>query len=203
MSNDDAATVLRALESRRSIGRVLPDMLPRGIVEQVIEAAAWAPNHYRTQPWRFVVVTGSQREALGDVMAASLVATQEHPESPESREIAERTRRKPLRAPVIIVVAAVPSALPRAREIEDIAAVAAAVQNMLVAAHALGLGAMWRTGAPAYDPEVKTFLGLPPESHVMAFVYLGYPNLPELPERSRSSAEHVRWLGLDSTPAPK
>ena len=64
----------------------------------------------------------------------------DNPDADECRELIERERRKPLRAPVIIAVAAVPSDSPKAVEIEEIAAVAAAVQNVLVAAEALGLG---------------------------------------------------------------
>ena len=77
------------------------------------------------------------------------------------------------------------------------AAVAAAVQNMLLAAEALGLGAMWRTGNPAYDPDVKRFLGLPEGAHLLSFVYLGYPDLENLPERERDTNGLVTWLGWD------
>jgi nitroreductase len=94
---------------------------------------------------------------------------------------------------VIIAVAAVPSDAPKVIEIEEVAATAAAVENMLLAAAALGLGAMWRTGKPAYDPAVKEFLGLPEHAHIVAFVYLGYPDLPELPDRRRDVSPHVTW----------
>jgi nitroreductase len=86
---------------------------------------------------------------------------------------------------------------PKVVEIEEIAAVAAGVENMLLAAHALGLGAMWRAGAPARDPLVKRFLGLSERGHLLAFVYLGYPDAPDVPERERTAERHTRWLGWD------
>ncbi|MBV9279518.1 MAG: nitroreductase, partial [Chloroflexi bacterium] len=157
--------------------------------------AVWAPNHYRTEPWRFIVLAGEVRERLGDVMAGSLRARLADPDEGDAAALLERERAKPLRAPVIIVVAIVPSGNPKAIEVEEIAAGAAAVENMLLAAQALGLGAMWRTGAPAYDPAVKRFLGLPEDGHVIAFLYVGYPEPLPIPERRREAAHHTTWLG--------
>lgn len=189
--------VLRALRERRSIGRVAPTPVPRHVIEQVIAAAGWAPNHHRTNPWRFVVIAGAAREELGKVMAASLRARLDGSDEENYQDRLERERRKPLRAPAIIAVAAAPPESPKAIEIEEIAAVAAGVENMLLAAEALGLGAVWRTGKPAYDPAVKRFLGLPEAGHLLAFVYLGYPDMPDLPERARETAPYTTWLGWD------
>ncbi len=195
VESSDGVRVLRALQRRRSVPLVRDDVPPRHLIEQMIQAAGWAPNHYHTEPWRFVVLAGSAREELGDIMARSLAARLENAESVEARAAIERERRKPLRAPVIIAVAVAPPTLAKAEGIEEIAAVAAGVQNMLLAAEALGLGAMWRTGRPAYDPEVKRFLGLSPDAHLLAFVYAGYPDMPDSPRPERDSSHHTRWMG--------
>ena len=81
-------------------------------------------------------------------------------------------RGKPLRAPTIIAVAAhiTKGKIP---DVEQVAAVSAAAQNMFLAAHALGVGAMWKTGAAAYDPTVKSLLGLAADDQIVAFLYLG------------------------------
>jgi nitroreductase len=130
-----------------------------------------APNHHRVRPWRFVVLTGSARERLGEVMALALRHTK--PDALPEALAAERA--KPLRAPVLIAVAVDKPSAPKVVEIENICAAAAATQNLLLAAHALGLAAMWRTGAAASAPEVKQFLGLAPDQPLIGFVYLGYP----------------------------
>lgn len=202
IDTDVGREVLRALESRRSMARVKPDRPPRELVEQVIAAAAWAPNHFKTEPWRFCVVSGDAREELGAVMEASLRAARtqsnaDEADPGETEAAAQKERHKPLRAPVVIAVAAVPSQEPKVVEEEELAAVAAGVQNMLLAAEALGLGAMWRTGKPAYDPAVTTFLGFPANAHIVAFVYLGYPDLPPQRARPRGAARQVQWLGWD------
>jgi nitroreductase len=105
-----------------------------------------------------------------------------------------KERGKPLRAPVVVAVGCVPSSAEKVEETEEICAVAAGVQNMLLAAQAMGLGAMWRTGAPARDPAVKRFLGLPDEAHIIAFVYLGYPLLLSQHERERGASKYTTWV---------
>jgi len=202
-SRDSPEAVLATLRVRRSMARVKADRPPRALVQQVLEAAVWAPNHRRTEPWRFTVMAGRAREQLGAVMAASLQArlpaTQgDQPGAESETARLDRERSKPLRAPVVIAVAAVPSDRPKVVEIEEVAAVAAAVQNMLLAAEALGLGAMWRTGEPAYDPAVKRFLGLPDRAYLLAFVYLGYPDLAESREHARDSGQYTTWLGWEA-----
>jgi nitroreductase len=111
----------------------------------------------------------------------------------------ERARAKALRAPVIVAVAVEHDTDSKAIEVEEIAAGAAAVQNMLLAAHALGLAAMWRTGDPAYCPDVKSFLGFPAAVHLLGFVYLGYPAAAPMRAEHTPAAELTRWLGWETT----
>lgn len=190
--------VLAALGRRRSTARVQSERPPREAVEQIIEAGAQAPNHHKTRPWQFIVLAGGAREALGEVMARSAADRAGTVPAPDLDILMEKQRTKPLRAPVIIVVAVEPSNGPKVVEIEEVEAGAAAVENMLLAAEAFGLGAMWRTGPAAYDPAVKRLLDLPETSHIIAFVYLGYPDLPDLPERDRGAASLTRWMGWDT-----
>ncbi|HVC82818.1 MAG TPA: nitroreductase [Chloroflexota bacterium] len=187
--------VIAALRERRSMGKVKSDPVPRELVEQIITAATWAPNHHLTEPWRFVVLVGEARAALGAVMADCLRSRLADPTG--SREVAllEKERTKPLRAPVVIAVAAVPSREPGVVESEEVAAVAAAVQNMLLAAEALGLGAIWRTGEAARDPRVREHLGFPAEAHLVAFFYLGYPEFTQRRPRDGDGAAFTTWRG--------
>jgi nitroreductase len=79
----------------------------------------------------------------------------------------------PLRAPVVIAVGVDAPTEERIIEIENVCAAAAACQNILLAAHDLGLGAIWRTGVWARDAQVKEFFGLSPAQHLIAFIYVG------------------------------
>ncbi len=181
---------MEAIMTRRSISKVKPDPLPRTLVEGLLRAAVQAPNHYRVRPWRFVVLQGESRVRLGEVMAQSM--RKEHLDLPGKALDLERV--KPLRAPVLIAVFVDYPADPRVLEIENTCSVAAAVENLLIAANAAGLGAMWRTGPAARDPEVKKFLGFPPDQTLLGFVYLGYPDM-ELPPINRPSFEdRTTWM---------
>jgi nitroreductase len=182
--------ILTAIHSRHSVAKLKPDSLPRQVIEKLLSAAVQAPNHYKVRPWRFVVLTGKGRERLGDVMAASFKAR--FPDLPE--EALDKERQKPLRAPLLIAVAAEKPAEPKINEIENICATSAACQNILLAANALGLGAIWRTGDTARDVEVKKFLGFAPDQHLIGFLYIGYPeNLPEPVERP-SYEDRTVWM---------
>jgi nitroreductase len=182
--------VLEAIRFRQSTGKVKPDPIPRELIETLLNAAVQAPNHHTVRPWRFVVLTGAVRARLGQAMADRLKA--EKPDVSEANLDIERA--KPLRAPVLIAVGVDKPSLPKVLEMENICAAAAATENLLLAAHAQGLGAIWRTGPAANDPNVKALLGFAPDQHLIAFVYLGYPAV-ELSMPSRPTHEdRTVWM---------
>lgn len=160
--------LLEGIQSRTSPLKLSAPAPSAAHLEQIVRAATRAPDHGRLRPWRFAVFEGAAREKLGDAMANCLRSRV--PNSPQEHLDAERG--KAMRAPTIVVVGAKISK-GKIPEIEQVNAVSAGVQNMLLAAHALGYGAMWKTGAAAYDPGVKALVGLAPEDHIVALVYLG------------------------------
>lgn len=160
--------LLEGIQSRTSPLKLTAPGPSPAHIQQIIRAGTRAPDHGRLRPWRFTVLEGAARERLGDAMANCLRAR--IPQSPQEHLDAERG--KAMRAPTIILVGA-KIRKGKIPEVEQVAAVSAAVQNMLLAAHALGHGAMWKTGAAAYDPGVKALAGLAPEDHIVALVYLG------------------------------
>ena len=183
--------VFEAIYNRHSIGKVLPDPVPHELIEKLLAAAVQAPNHHKVRPWRFVVVTGEARNRLGQVLASSL--QKRLPESPANALDAERA--KPLQAPLIIAVAVDLPTEPRIIELENVCAAAAAVENLLLAAHAMGLGAKWRSGAPSFDPDVKTFFGFDPQQHLIALVYIGYPDGDRPPGVRPTFEDRTVWMG--------
>jgi nitroreductase len=104
----------------------------------------------------------------------------------------EAERKKALRAPLILVAAANVREHPKIPQIEQVMAATAATQNLIVAAHALGYGALWRTGAPAYDPVLKRELGLAETDTVVGFIYLGTIEAPG-PQRAVETAASTPW----------
>jgi len=114
---------------------------------------------------------------------------------PESLVAAlEVERARPLRAPLLIAVGVDQPTDPKVLEIENICAAAAACQNLLLAAHALGLAAMWRTGPAAYDPQIKRFLGFDPDQHIIGFFYIGYPESERISHERPGFEDRVTWI---------
>ena len=182
--------LIQGIFSRQSISKVKPDPVPHKLTEQLLEAAVQAPNHHKVRPWRFIVLEGLARNRLGDTMAQAM--KQRSPETMEQALEVERAR--PLRAPVLIGVAVDKPYSTKEVELENICAAAAGAQNMLLAAHGLGLGAIWRTGAAASEPLVKSFLGLEPDQTLLGFIYIGFP-VTEPPLAQRPSFEdRTTWM---------
>jgi nitroreductase len=182
--------VIEAIHARQSLKDAKPDTVPRRVIEQLLSAAVQAPNHHKVRPWRFAVITGKARDRLGDVLAEIL--RRKAPQAPE--EALARERAKPRRAPLIIAVGVDRPADPRVLEIENICACAAACQNILLAATALGLIGYWRTGEAARDVDVKAFLGLAPEQDLIAFLYIGHPAEPVTPRERPGFEDRTTWL---------
>jgi reactive intermediate/imine deaminase len=162
------------------------------VLKAALEAAVAAPDHGRMRPWRFILIEGAARVSFGAVLASSLRRRKPDANAGEL----EREAAKALRSPLIIVVAAKLTPRPGVPEIEQILATGAAVQNLMLALHAQGFGAAWKTGEAAYDPMVKTALGLDPGDAIVAFLYAGTPGA--IAARPRPPAEdYVRHWTAD------
>lgn len=183
MTPDDLSALIR---SRRS--SLLIDAqreVPRTVVEELLELLTWAPNHKRTWPWRLAVLTGDTRRTLGESIADVMAAQGD--DAPK----VEKTRAKYLRSPLVIAVGAAPGDSPE-RTAENRYAVAAGVQNMLLAAHAHGLAALWGSPMRGANAAINTVCGFASDTEVLGLIYLGWPTgAVESPGRP---APDVNWL---------
>ena len=141
-------------------------------VQTLLKAAVRAPDHKMLKPWRFIIIEGQGRERFGELLAKA--AKVKNPQIDE--EALTKARNKPLRAPMIIVSIACLSDHPKVPQVEQIITAGAAANNIVTAAFALGLGAYWRTGSPAFDETVKSGLGLADNEQITGFIYLGKPD---------------------------
>lgn len=190
--------IFEAIKSRRSIGFVSDEPVSKELIDKILEAGTWAPSHYRTEPWKFFVLTGDSRIRLGKTLAKIEEQQMEDPSSESNQKKLTKIQEKPFRAPIIIAVAVEPSENPRALLLEEYGAVYAAIQNMLLAAHGLGLGGYWRTGKPTYTPEMKKLFNLSESGELLGFLYFGYPK-KAVPEGKRKHSNEVSiWLASES-----
>lgn len=173
------------------IPRVGAEAPSRADIEELLDLAVRAPNHHRTEPWRFYVVQGDERDRLARAIADELVDSK----GAEPDAALEEGRTKAARAPVLVVFTAVPSDDPKVVEQEEIASVAMAMENFLIGAHAKGLGAMLRTGAAAYHPAIAGHLDLAAGEKVVGIVYLGPPAADRALTERAPAADKTVWLG--------
>lgn len=186
---------MQAIDSllRRRSAKALTDPAPdEGALALLLESAARAPDHGRLRPWRFIVIRGTARERLGQLMGEQMRRKQPG----AGDESLQRERQKALRAPLIIVVAAVSNASAKIPAIEQVIAAGAAAQNIMLAATALGFGAMWKTGDAAYDDTVKVALGLEARDAIVGFLYLGTAPADAVPPPTRGQwQDRVSYWG--------
>jgi nitroreductase len=167
-----AMDALEAILTRTTVppARMAPPGPDDAQIRRILEAAASAPDHGRLRPWRFIVVRGSARERLGELLADAVRAKGPDVNPAE----VEKQRTSPLRAPVLLVMAAkLRKNHPKIPEVEQLASAAAATQNALLAAHAMGFAAKWATGSAAYEPSLRAGLGLGPDDQVLGLIFLG------------------------------
>lgn len=179
---------LTALHNRVSSSRVTQEEPPAEVLDAVFRAALRAADHAVLRPWRFLVIRGDARKQLGDLFAETTRAAR-----PDTREAKlDKARGKALRAPVIVVAVSSPRPHPKVPVFEQELSTGAAVQNMLNAAYALDLGAIWRTGPMAEADPVREGLGLASGERIIGFLYLGYPDGPQRPAPDLSVADFFR-----------
>ncbi len=174
---------IEALLTRKSSARLIAPAPGHQDLKVMIQAAVRAPDHCRLRPWRFLVIEDEARARLGDIFQQAL-----RNRDPDASDAAlEKERLKPFRAPMLIVVIAKIDDHPKVPAVEQILSAGAAAQNIMLAAHALGYGGIWRSGKPCFDPIVKAALGAGEMDQIVGFLYLGTAERkPVLPEDSIS-----------------
>ncbi|WP_042167223.1 nitroreductase family protein [Paenibacillus gorillae] len=183
-----------AIRTRRSIGRLKKDPVDRALIEKILEAATWAPSHFNTQPWKFIVMTGDGRSKLGEGYARVALASLDTGIGAALEERLEKERAKAYRSPVVIAAVCSPSDDPRATLAEEIAASHAAVQNLLLSAHANGLAGVWRSGDQMYHPLMKDTFGLDAEEQLIGLIYLGYADMTPPDGKRTPASEKTVWI---------
>jgi len=143
-------------------------------LDTILRIAARVPDHKKLIPWRFIVIAGEARAALGERLAN--ITAEREPEASGMRLDTER--RRFLRSPVVIAVVSHTIYHPAAPEWEQILSAGAACMNLVHAAHALGYAAHWLTEWYAYDESARAAVGLDPKERVAGFIHIGTPQEP-------------------------
>lgn len=183
--------------SRRS---VFPDQFDAGkkvddgIMREILVNATWAPNHGQTEPWQFTVFTGDGLKQFARFQS-ELYRQESGSDFAEAKYI--KMQQQPLRASHIIAIGMKRTTTKRIPEIEDIEAVACAVQNIYLSVTAYGLGGYWTTGGITYLDKAKAFFGLGEEDKLLGFFYIGQVAIPSPGAKRLPVEEKVKWVTGD------
>ena len=187
-------TINHIITTRRTIK---PKMManrdiPLDILQQMLENANWAPTHGMTEPWRFSVFMGAAREKLASFLAETYKAIT--PVEIFKPNKYEGMRENAMLAPAVIAIGMKRQPSKKISELDEIQAVACAVQNMHLTATAHGLGGFWSTNIAAVSSEMAGYIGLDKEDRALGLFYVGYPKV-DWPTGSRQPMEDkVRWV---------
>ncbi|MFA0811798.1 nitroreductase family protein [Microbulbifer epialgicus] len=163
---------LTALHNRVSTGKLIEPAPNERQRQNIFRAALRAADHAGLRPWRFLLVEGQERNRLGEIF---LRAAEQAEAVPQTEAQRQRTLAMPLRAPLIIVAITRLQEHPKVPYLEQHMSTAGAVQAMLTAAYAEGVGVYWRTGPLASNPVVAEGLGLAENERIDGFIYCGTP----------------------------
>lgn len=194
--NQDLNWISDLIRRRRSIKPASMDAdrpVPTELLDTLFENATWAPTHGMTEPWHFTVFSGPSRQSLATELQTLY---QKHTPAAEIRpDKFAKLGKNPLLAPVVAAIGLTPGSNPKIPEVEEVEAVACAVQNIHLSATAAGLGAFWSSPPITALPEFAQFLGLPANGRCLGLLYLGWPapGLPSPQSKRRPAAEKISW----------
>ena len=161
------------------------------IIREILTNATWAPSHGSTEPWHFVVFSGAGLQKLADFQSHLYKETAGDKFKPATFE---NLQANPLKASHVIALCLKRHEARRFPEIEEVSAVACAVQNIYLSVWAYGLGGYWTTGGITYNEKAKSFFGLGEEDKLMGFFYIGHVAVPS-PKGQRAPLEaKVSWV---------
>lgn len=184
-----AYDLFRAIQTRRSHKHFRKRPVPRRALEVMLEAAVLAPNHKMTEPWGFVVLGERARRRYGAIRAAVKVGDDVDGRAEKRARIIDEV----VAIPAIIAVKMRVDADEVRRE-EDYAATFMAVQNLLLAGVALGLGTKINTGRTMDHPDVRALVGVRDDERIVAFVNVGVPAESRGPGSRTPASERTTWL---------
>jgi nitroreductase len=163
------------------------------IIEEMLENANWAPTYGKTEPWRFTVFTGEGLQKLAHFQSNLYKEKSTAAGNFEERKY-NKLANNPLKASHVIGIGMKRDPNRKIKEIEEIEAVACAVQNMYLTAAAYQIGCYWGSGGITYLEEAKPFFNLEPEDKFLGFFYVGVPNI-DWPGGVRNPvSEKAEWV---------
>lgn len=157
-------------------------------VETILNNALWAPTHGNTQPWRFKVFMEDARQDLSSFLGKTYIELT--PMEQQNDAKLAKLMSRPLKSSVVVAICMERQSEEKIIELEEIEAVACAVQNMYLTCTAMGLGGFWSTPKVAYSEQMRNYLKLGEKDKCLGLFYIGYPSI-DWPKAHRKPLEYL------------
>ena len=199
-NNNAKLFVMEAIQTRRTIFKFKPDPIPKDILENLLFAGIWAPNHHRTEPWRFTVIGEETKRKLAEryreLQIEKIVSKFDQKKGIigiNLNEVGERGYQKFMSKPTIVAVSCIQDGSEQQQR-EDYASACCSMLNIQLAGWEQGIGMQWSTGTITMEKQTYALLGIDAENeYIIGFYYMGYPE--EIPKPKRKPLNQVlRWL---------
>ena len=200
VSDNGKLSVMEVIQSRRTIFKFKPKPIPKDVLEDLLFAGIWAPNHHLTEPWRFTVIGEGAKLKLAErsreIQIEKVVSRLDKKRGLVDinlAEIGERGFKKFMSKPTIVAVSCIQDGSEQ-RQREDYASACCAMLNIQLAGWEQGIGMQWSTGAITLEKQTYDLLDIDSENeYIIGFYYMGYPE--EIPTPKRKPLNQVlRWV---------
>jgi len=185
-------SVIEAITTRRSVPQFKPDPVPKELIQRLLDAAVWVPNHRMTEPWQFYVLGETTKRKFAEIRRDLRKQSLPNPDAPEVKPALQKIVDDTVKTPVVIIVTSRGHTDPELQE-ENYWATFGAVYAFMLAAWAEGLGTYFRTGPIRQYPLLRQMLNLEDDQRIIGVVYAGYPAVVPQKQRTPSAAKTV-WL---------
>ena len=162
---------IKLMGQRRSFPRLEEPAPDKDLLDLIFSSSLRVPDHMHLRPWRFLVIEGNNRRHLGDLFVKDCLQKDPH----AGADVREGSRKKAMRAPLIVVGIASYKAHSKVPQLEQSLATGCVLNNIGLAIYSCGFGSVWRTGAYATSSVVREGLGLTASEEILGFIYIGTP----------------------------
>lgn len=181
--------LVETLLSRKSHNKLVGPAPSESQVKMMMQVALRAPDHAQLRPWRYQIYSGESLNQLSKHFVNASLAENSALDEVQLAKIAN----KPLRAPMVIVASVIQVEHRKVPPVEQLLSAGASVQNLLMAAHFMQIGAIWRTGGLCFNRHLMSLLGFTDNQSIVGFIYLGQEQPPKRPIPVIEQADYVKW----------
>ena len=187
-----SSPVVEGMLRRRSVAALVAPGPTQAQLDAILRSATTVPDHGNLRPYRFVVVSGDARPRFGDALVSALESLRGEVDP----AVRDKVRSKAFVAPTLIALVSSPNVRAKIDRWEQVATASCCGFAMVLAAHSMGIGAMWKSTPFQRGGDLDTVLGLGPDEQLLGWVNLGQPADPAALADPRPDLDPARFTSV-------